>query len=173
LLDVASKSIYKSKIEDMYKDTFYDEKYKFFHDDNYRDGRELPDSDWQRRTFVSLDNNGNILGIISYSFNRCADFVSNFGIINFSDNKVVFGRDVAQAFEEIFTKYNHRKITFSVVVGNPIERSYDRLMEKYGGRIVGTYKQHVKLIDNKYYDSKLYEIFREDFMEARIMKGKV
>lgn len=166
MLDIASKSIYKTKIEDLYKDTWYDEKYKFFHDENYREGHDIPNSDWQRREFVSVDKDGKVLGLISYSFNRCADYVSNLGIINFSDNKVVFGRDVAKAFEEIFTKYNHRKITFSVVVGNPIERSYDNLMKKYGGRIIGTYNKHVKLIDNNYYDSKLYEIFREDFMKA-------
>lgn len=171
MLDVASKSIYKSKLEDLYKDTLYNEKYKFFYDYNYRDIRESSNSDWNRREFVSVDKEGNILGVIGYGFDRCGDYVNNFCIINFSRNKVVFGRDVAQAFNEIFTKYNHRKITFTVVIGNPIEKTYDRLMAKYGGRIVGTYMQHVKLIDNKYYDIKLYEIFRDDFMKT--INGKV
>jgi RimJ/RimL family protein N-acetyltransferase len=69
--------------------------------------------------------------------------------------------------DEMFTKYNFRKLEFSVVVGNPIEKSYDRLIYKYGGRIVGTYKKHTRLMDNKYYDEKLYEIFRDDYIKNR------
>jgi DNA polymerase-3 subunit alpha len=46
------------------------------------------------------------------------------------------------------------------------EKVVEYLMKKYGGRVVGTYKQQVKLIDNKFYDEKIYEIFREDYMKA-------
>lgn len=143
--------------------TWYDDKYKFYHD-SWHEKVEVEKSDWNKRQFVSLDKKGNVLRYIGYSIDRDADYISNFWIINFSDNKVIFGRDVAQAFEDIFIKYNFRKITFSVTIGNPIEKSYDSLMKKYGGRIVGTYKEHVKLIDNKLYDSKVYEIFRKDFI---------
>jgi RimJ/RimL family protein N-acetyltransferase len=88
-------------------------------------------------------------------------------IINFSDNKIVFGNDVRIAMDEIFTKYNFRKLTFSVVIGNPIEKQYDKLISKYGGRVVGTYKENVKLMDNRYYDEKYYEIFREDYLRQK------
>jgi hypothetical protein len=55
-----------------------------------------------------------------------------------------------------------------VVVGNPAERLYDRVINKYGGRIVGIKEKSTKLIDGLYYDVKLYEIFKEDFDKARI-----
>ena len=77
-------------------------------------------------------------------------------IINFSDKKITFGKDIGQALDEIFTKYNFRKLKFSVVVGNPIEKSYDKLIHEYCGRIVGTFKDHTRLIDNKNYDEKFY-----------------
>jgi hypothetical protein len=53
------------------------------------------------------------------------------------------------------------------VIGNPIEETYDRLCAKYGGRILCIQKDETKLEDNKYYDVKLYEIMREDYMKAR------
>jgi hypothetical protein len=56
------------------------------------------------------------------------------------------------------------------VIGNPIEKSYDKLIHKYGGRVVGTYKQHTKLIDNKLYDEKFYEIFRDDYIKNKANK---
>ena len=34
---------------------------------------------------------------------------------------------------------------------------------KYGGSIVGTKKASTKLIDGKYYNVKMYEIFKSDF----------
>jgi len=85
------------------------------------------------------------------------------GFIILLHNRGVWGRDLINVVANIFEKFAFRKLLFSVVVGNPIERSYDRLIQRYGGRIVGTYKDHCKLMDGNYYDSKLYEIFKEDY----------
>lgn len=57
-------------------------------------------------------------------------------------------------------------MNFIVVVGNPIEKSYDKMIKKYGGRIVGTYKEDVKLIDGEYYDKKLYEILASEYFST-------
>ena len=67
------------------------------------------------------------------------------------------------------TKNNHlfRNINFLLVIGNPIEKMYERLVKKYNGRVVGIRKSHTKLIDNKYYDVKEYEVFREDYLKTR------
>ena len=53
-----------------------------------------------------------------------------------------------------------------MVIGNPIEKSYDKMVKKYGGRIIGTYKEDVKLIDGEYYDKKLYEILSSEYFNA-------
>ena len=55
-------------------------------------------------------------------------------------------------------------MNFSVAVGNPIERSYDRWVEKYNGRIVGIQKDHYLGIDNVFRDRKLYEVFNPDLV---------
>lgn len=66
--------------------------------------------------------------------------------------------------------YSHssiRKICFTVVVGNPVESRYDRIIERYGGRIVGIHKEHTMLPDGRLYDEKMYEILRTDYMKHR------
>lgn len=45
--------------------------------------------------------------------------------------------DLGQALQDIFEKFKFRKLTFCVVVGNPIEKSYDKMINKYNGRIIG------------------------------------
>jgi RimJ/RimL family protein N-acetyltransferase len=89
------------------------------------------------------------------------------GIINFTDDIITIGKDLRQAIKDIFEKFNFHKLSYCVVVGNPIEKAYDKLTPKYGGRIVGVERQHTKLFDNKYYDVKRYEILREDYINAK------
>jgi len=80
---------------------------------------------------------------------------------------VIFGADLGRALKDIFEKYNFRKLGFSVVVGNPVEKAYDRIIGRYGGRVVGTHIKQCRLTDGEYYDLKKYEIFREDYMKNR------
>jgi RimJ/RimL family protein N-acetyltransferase len=70
---------------------------------------------------------------------------------------------------DLFDKFNFRKIEWTVVVGNDnAEKMYDRIINKYGGKIVGVKEKSTKLIDNKYYDIKYYEIFKDDFERSRL-----
>lgn len=80
---------------------------------------------------------------------------------------MIFGRDLGKALTDIFEKFNFNKLKFSVVVGNPIEKSYDRMIQKYGGRVVGIFREDARLIDGNLYDVKQYEILRSDYMRAR------
>lgn len=54
-----------------------------------------------------------------------------------------------------------------MVSGNQIESSYDKICKKYGGRIVGIYKNRVRLTDGQFYDEKLYELDRDAYYAGR------
>lgn len=164
MLDIAQK--YESELKKLLIDTWYEDKYKFYHNSVYSQSYKAEESTWSKHEFVSINKNGNIIGYIGYCVDREAEKVYSLAAINFSDDKITFGRDIAETVKNIFVKYNFRKLSYNVVVGNPVESTYDKMTEKYGGRIVGTHKEDVKLIDNKYYDSKEYEIFRENFMKT-------
>lgn len=164
MLDIALK--YTDELKKLYINTWHNEKYKYY---NYRSFWEMPkfeESTWDGHDFVSLNKKGEVIGAIGYSINRPTESVCGLGIINFTDDPM-FGKDVIQAMKDIFEKYNFRKMSCCVVIGNPVEKTYDRLIPKYGGRIVGIEKEETKLCDNKYYDVKRYEILREDYMRAK------
>lgn len=171
MLDLAYK--YEDEIRLKMFNTWYDEKYKFYHSSAYYDLFTLSDNgDWDSRQFVSLDTSSTVIGLIGYEIDRITEIANGFGAINFSDNKLTFGMDLVNVIDDIFCKFNMRKLEFAVIIGNPIEKSYDRMVAKYGGRIIGISKKHCRLIDNKYYDEKMYEIFREDYIEAKNKRKK-
>lgn len=162
MLDLAIK--YQDKLKELFASIVFEDKYKWYTACSYYDEYKPDNSTWNRHEFVSMDKDKNILGYIKYGICRDDRNCHSLQIINFSDNKVVFGRDVIKCLDGVFSNFQFNKLSFCVVVGNPIERSYDRLVKKYGGRIVGTKVKDCMLMDGNYYDIKLYEILKEDYL---------
>lgn len=154
---------YKEELQNLYYDIWYDDKYKYYNNGCYWRACEVKDDTWNAHEFVSIDKDGNILGIISYEADHLNPVARHLSILNFGGNPLIFGRDVMKVVRDIFEEYNFNKLSFTVVVGNPIEPTYDRLIAKYGGRIVGIAKDDVMLQDHKRYDIKMYEILRRDY----------
>lgn len=161
--------LYKQELQIAFQNTWYDDKYKFYHG-SYCSTFQVSEDTYNSHQFVSVDKEGVVIGYIGYSIDRSTMSVYGLGIINFSDNKLVFSKDLYTALSDIFLRYQFNKLNFNVVQGNPIEKSYDRWINKFGGRIVGIYKQHTKLQDGELYDSKMYEIFRDSVLANGIRK---
>lgn len=148
--------------------TWFNPKYIYYNYRVYYDTPEIKDSTWNCHDFVSLDKDGNIIGNVYYNIDRAKNDAYGLGIICYEDTtSLTFGHDVLQAIKDIFEKFNFHKLSFSVIIGNPIEKTYDKLTSKYGGRIVGIKREEARLVDNKYYDEKIYEILREDYMRSK------
>lgn len=161
MLDVAQK--YTEELKLKLANITYDLKYQFY-TGGYSDKYVPSNSNWGKFEFVSIDNKGNVIGYINYLIDRNSNYAYGFAIINFSDNKITFGRDVVKSIDDVFVKYQFRKLAYAVYVGNPIENTYDRLTKRYGGRIVGTKIKDNKLLDGNIYDFKMYELFKEDYI---------
>lgn len=111
-----------------------------------------------------LDRDDNLLGYIKAGIDREYRTVESLAFINTTKKpNLTFAKDSYKFIIELFTKYNFLKIKFFVVVGNPAESIYDRLIEKLNGRVVGIFKEDVMLYDYKYYDIKHYEILKSNF----------
>lgn len=164
MLELAIK--HKDKLQVLFNNTGQEDRYKFFRSYEYVDEMKIDDSTYNKHQYVSINKSGNIIGYIGYSVQRTARVISSLVIINFTDEKIAFGLDVRQAFEDIFCKFNFHKLEFSVIVGNPIEKQYDRIVKKFGGRIVGTFKDSCVLFDNNHYDIKYYEILKSDYTKS-------
>jgi hypothetical protein len=110
---------------------------------------------------VSINANGDVLGFMKATICRQDNSVCELLFVNFDLTKlsITFVRDM-EAFLQYLLK-NFRKVSFQCVVGNPAERLYDKVIEKYHGRVVGVKKQEALLQDGQFYDLKLYEIVKE------------
>ena len=157
--------LYKEQVQEKGKVVLqYPERYMFWNNSSYLTYTDfsLDDKDewiWIKR--VSVDSNDKVLGYLTAEVCRFTDDVVSLCFMNFNLGtiSITFVRDMERFLMSLLDIY--RKVSFSVVVGNPAERLYDKVIEKYHGRIVGVKKQDVRLIDGKYYDLKLYEILKE------------
>lgn len=156
MIDLAIK--YSEEVKQKFRDTWLDDRYKYYHVSNFHEDIHLHESTWNNHEFVSVSD-GEVIGYLGYLIDRSSDFAYGLNIINFSEqSNPTFAMDLGKFLRNIFEKYHMRRLEWSVIVGNPIEHSYDRLCQKYGGRIAGTYKERIKLIDGIFYDEKFYEL---------------
>lgn len=157
---------YAEVIPKMYQSIWFNDKYKYYNYNPYWNTFTIEDKTQDWHEFVSVNSQGEVIGYIHYYVNRFTLNCGNFGAINFT-NDPTFGKDLLQVIKDIFERFNFHKLNFSVVVGNPVEATYDHLCAKYGGRILCIEKDETKLEDNQYYDVKRYEIMREDYLKCK------
>lgn len=158
---------YETQLIDKFRSTWFKEKYKYYHCGNFFEDLEIHNSTLANHQFVSV-RDGEVIGYIGYGIDRLnGDVVYGLNIANFEDTpSITFSVDLGRALKDIFEKFSFRKLRFSVIVGNPIEKSYDKMCKKYGGNIVGIEKENVRLMDGNYYDEKFYSILRTDYLKA-------
>ncbi len=150
---------YKDALLKQYKDIVFEDKYKYWNCDSWWQYEiNIENNSWNKLQFVSVDKNDNIIGYLCASIDRDIHSVTSLGVLNFYDINVTFSRDLHKFLYNLLYEYKYRKLNFSVVIGNPAEKMYDKYVKKYNGRIVGVQKDHVKLQDNQFHDLKLYEI---------------
>lgn len=155
-------------LAELYRTTWLNDKYKFFNSNSAAYKLEIADSTYYQHQFVSFENQTkDIIGLIGYYIDREINAVSGIYVMNFGGNDFLFAKDLNTALKDIFEKYNFNKINFTVIIGNPVEKHYDRFIKKYGGRIIGIRKDDVKLYDGQYYDRKVYEITRGEYMNTK------
>ena len=150
---------YEKEINQFREDLDNKDYLKFYATRSFFDGKfEVLDSEWSDITRVSIDKSGKLLGYMFCGIDRNTNHIDNIGLANISKlSNITLAKDFLEFFESLLI---YKKISWTVIVGNPAEKIYDRLIKKYDGRIVGIQKEHIKLSDEKYYDLKLYEIVK-------------
>lgn len=154
--------LYKDQLEDLFIETWYKQKYMYYNGWFGNDLPNIPDNNYDRHDFVSVDNYNNIIGYISYGINYASMNADNFGIISFR-NSVEFAKDVYEVICDLFYKYNMNRISWHVFVENPAIRGYRNFIKKYGGRECAYRRQVVKLQDGKLHDDVEFEILKCEF----------
>jgi hypothetical protein len=163
MLELAAK--YENELQIKFADAFMDVKNLFYFGGGYTDKYKASETTWNKHEFVSLVD-GKVVGYLSYSINQRTNSADGMCAINFGSKNPTFSKDFMQFLKNIFEKYHFRKLSFGVYIGNPAEKMYDRYIKKFGGHIVGVEKESNMLIDGNFYDYKMYEIFRTDYLKA-------
>ena len=174
MLDVAIR--YQDQLVDEFRKIWFKEKYKFWNGTKYFQDWTPSDNTYEEHQFVSVNTLYNrVIGYVSYCINRFdGDIAYDLNIINFeAEPSMTFAMDLGRALTDIFEKYNFRKLNFYVIVGNPAEKAYDKMIKRYGGRIVGYRKENTRLFDGRYYDDKLYEVMRSDYFRKKETRKRI
>jgi hypothetical protein len=121
--------LYKEEIPRLYQSIWFNDKYKYYNYSTTWHTFSIDEKTHDWHEFVSVNAKGEVIGYIHYYVNRTTLNCNRFGAINFTDDPV-FGRDLLQVIKDIFERFNFHKLDFSVVIGNPAEKSYDHLCKK-------------------------------------------
>ena len=127
------------------------------------DDISLPDNNYEKHCFVSVNSEDDILGYISYIPDWDAMSVSDVCIISYRKKSVEFAKDVYTAVCNIFEVYNMNRMEWHCYADNPVIRGYRKFIKRYGGRECGYRRQVVKLQDGKLHDIVEFEILRDEF----------
>jgi RimJ/RimL family protein N-acetyltransferase len=164
---------YETELVKLFSDIDYDPFYDFYMYSVYRETFKIPENNWNGHYFASVSGT-EVLGCIYYTVRRPENYAEGIGIVHFGGKNAkgsfVFGKDVMTAAKDIFERFGFIKLKFSCVIGNPVEKTYDKLVRRYGGRIVGIHKNETKLINGKLFDTKLYEITAEEYFASKEAK---
>jgi hypothetical protein len=161
---------YEDRLRELFYAAAFDPFYQFEQYSAYREPFKLPEDTWEGNHFVSV-HGGEAVGFTGYRIRRPENAADGMRIIHFAGaggrdshgNAYIFGKDVPTVLRDIFERFRFDKVNFSVVAGNPVEKTYDKPARRYGGGIVGTKKRHVRLLDGRLYNLKEYGILADDY----------
>ena len=155
--------LYREKLcEEMCK-SWYDLKNIFYNGWTGNELPSLPDNNYDSHHFVSVDDDDNVIGYISYSINWIAMSADRFGIISFKKGSIMFAKDVYKVICDLFEVYHMNRISWLAYADNPAIRGYRNFIKKHGGRECGYCRQVAKLMDGKLHDSVEFEILSCEF----------
>lgn len=155
---------YSDKLNKVWQSVVFEEKYQFYTFSDWWSYKiYIDDNSLDKLQMVSVDAEDNVIGFFEAFIERDTYKISAVSAINFKDINITFSKDFYQFMSELFVKHKFRKIEWFVVVGNPAEKLYDKIIAKYGGHIVGVKHETRKTADGILRDEKDYEIFKSDF----------
>lgn len=143
-------------------ETWYDPDYMYYYDTTpgIPDIADKPDNQYQ---FVSVDENGEVLGYFSYWVYEPSKRAMNFGLIAFRKKSRIFMRDAIQMFKDMFEKFGVESAEWRCYANN-IEalKLYRRIIKEYGGVEVGTLRRNGAPQNREICDTVIFEILRSD-----------
>lgn len=116
---------------------------------------EEPDKETYQ--FAIVDSKDKLVGYVGYKIDWYASQAHRFGLMSFDRGNPLIGKELFGIMDNLINTLCIHRIEWSMVSGNPAERSYDKFCNKYNGRklaLKDTFKDRM----GHYRDSITYEI---------------
>ncbi len=124
----------------------------------YNPQAEIKNLNYRKDEWVSVAD-GKIIGYFCALIDKSTRSVADISVASFTKHRT-YGYDFISFIKHIRRKY--RYVRWAAIDGHPNEKSYEGILRRYGGRIVGIFKKKIKLNNGKLYDEKWYEIVNEN-----------
>lgn len=109
--------------------------------------------------YAIVDGNGNLIGYLCYEVDWYSLKAYNFGVISFDKGNPIIGEDLYSTIKKLYNRMH--KIEWKMIEGNPVERNYDHICDRFNG-----YKHFltdsIKDKDGNYRDDIIYEIINKE-----------
>ena len=154
-------AIYKQEIERKSQELYYTEDYFYYM--GYLGNERIIVAEDPGETlfqFASVDKNGNVIGYISFRYDRADSVARNFGWISFDKGNVIVVKDLYELLDMLQNKWKVHRIEWQVIDPNPVKKHYDQYCLEHGGYI-HHFHDVVKDLEGNYHDAYSYEIIAQ------------
>lgn len=157
---------YENELKELMDNVQYDIKYQWASGSWGSDWFSMPENSYDSRVFVSLNDEGEVIGVILYQFKISCLSVDGLCAMSFAEggDKWIYGQDLKQCIDDMFNVYGMNRVEWHCYADNPAIKGYRKLIKRCGGREVGFLKQNARLLDGKIHDSYIFEIMKEDYL---------
>lgn len=155
--------LYEEELKEKLIETWYKPEYVCYSGGTGDSLVELPNGNCNSHCFVSVDEDDNVVGYISYDLDYMAMSADHLGIVSFQMGNLDFLKDVYKAICDIFEVYNMNRLSWFCFADNPAIRGYRNFIKKHGGVECGHTRQISRLRDGKLHDGVEFEIMSWEF----------
>lgn len=150
--------LYKNEIEELCMKNYYTDAMLFETgtlDNWFPHIHEQPSAN--QFQFASVNKEGELLGFFCYTVDWYADVAYNFGMMSQQTANAAFAKDIFDKMEELVSR--HHRVEWRMVGGNPVEKSYDRFIERHNGKKY-VFKDRIRDKEGCFRNDIMYEVVR-------------
>ena len=154
--------LYKEELQKKIAETWFDPDYMYYYDTTpgIPDIADKPDNQYQ---FVSVNEQGEVVGFFSYWVYEPSKRAMNFGLMAFRKHNRTFMKDAIQMFKDMFLKYGIESAEWRCYADNEeAVKLYRNIIARYGGVEVGTLRKNGAPQNRKICDTIIFEIIKEE-----------
>lgn len=156
--------LYKEELLRKFAKEMYSDRYFYYC--GWGPDHSLPciDDSEGRYQWASIGRDDELIGYIAYFIDLTTSCADRFGIYTFEDgynlarNALTFGKDLDILLEELVNNYH--RVSWRVIEGNPVIKTYDKICERYNGNKVHLHDSTVDRYGNRLGEF-IYEIISD------------